>query len=348
MSKHFIKKIEIEKFKCFKDFEAEGFSRVNLITGKNNVGKTAFMEACFLLSNSFNIFKSHDSYSNNKGALGKFDRDWFHFEIVKLMLEVQQNRENYTFFVQWLKEESEFSFDDFKITINKKFQLKLSARAICPNHYNVQAWGSWGGYFIDNFRRHKGYGKIYIKNNPPALNNHTFVSICNDSKKIHKLIGNLKINNNVDTLNNSLKKMFDCQELDVINDEIMLKVQGNFTRLSNFGDGIRHFINIFVILLSNKSDTIYLDEIDNGIHYSKLDELWEVILQTSKELDVQVFATTHSKECIESYVRVAKKLEDTGAGLIEFGKKDDQIQSIVLDYNEMISEVDSGMEVRGW
>jgi hypothetical protein len=40
-------------------------------------------------------------------------------------------------------------------------------------------------------------------------------------------------------------------------------------------------------------------------------------------------------------VRVAKKLEDTGAGLIEFGKKDDQIQSIVLDYNEMISEVDT-------
>jgi AAA15 family ATPase/GTPase len=85
MSKHFIKKIEIEKFKCFKNFEAEGFSRVNLITGKNNVGKTAFMEACFLLSNSFNIFKSHDSYSNNKGALGKFDRDWFHFILFTLL-----------------------------------------------------------------------------------------------------------------------------------------------------------------------------------------------------------------------------------------------------------------------
>ncbi|CAB5495048.1 hypothetical protein THERMOT_232 [Bathymodiolus thermophilus thioautotrophic gill symbiont] len=89
MNEHFIKNIKIEKFKCFENFKAKGFSRVNLITGKNNVGKTAFMEACFLLSNSFNIFKSH-GYNSRKGALG-IDRDWFHFEIVKLMLEVQQN-----------------------------------------------------------------------------------------------------------------------------------------------------------------------------------------------------------------------------------------------------------------
>ena len=48
LNKHFIKNIEIKNFKCFEDFKAEGFGRVNLIGGKNNVGKTAFMEACYL------------------------------------------------------------------------------------------------------------------------------------------------------------------------------------------------------------------------------------------------------------------------------------------------------------
>jgi len=48
---HFIKNIEIKNFKCFENFKAEGFGRVNLIGGKNNVGKTAFMEAC-----SINIY----------------------------------------------------------------------------------------------------------------------------------------------------------------------------------------------------------------------------------------------------------------------------------------------------
>jgi len=48
MSEHFIKQIEIKDYKLFKDFKADGFGRVNLIGGKNNVGKTAFMEAIYM------------------------------------------------------------------------------------------------------------------------------------------------------------------------------------------------------------------------------------------------------------------------------------------------------------
>ena len=33
---HFIKNIEIKNFKCFEDFQAEGFGRVNLIGGMEN------------------------------------------------------------------------------------------------------------------------------------------------------------------------------------------------------------------------------------------------------------------------------------------------------------------------
>jgi AAA15 family ATPase/GTPase len=41
-----------------------------------------------------------------------------------------------------------------------------------------------------------------------------------------------------------------------------------------------------------------------------LGELWNTIFVLSKQLNVQVFATTHSKECIESFNRVQKNLED--------------------------------------
>jgi len=54
-TEHFLKYIKIKDFKCFVDFKAEGFKRVNLIGGKNNVGKTAFMEACYVNIYSENI-----------------------------------------------------------------------------------------------------------------------------------------------------------------------------------------------------------------------------------------------------------------------------------------------------
>jgi AAA15 family ATPase/GTPase len=143
--------------------------------------------------------------------------------------------------------------------------------------------------------------------------------------------------------------LFDIKDIDVIKNKIMLKTKNsNFINLSEFGDGVKNFISIIVTLLSNNKSVIYLDEVENGIHYSKLDELWEVILKTSKELNVQIFATTHSKECIDSYARVAKKLRDEEVTLIELGKNEDKIESVVLNYDEIISEVENGMEVRGW
>ena len=48
MNEHFLTDIEVKQFKCFTDFKAAGFKGVNLIGGKNNIGKTAFMEAYYI------------------------------------------------------------------------------------------------------------------------------------------------------------------------------------------------------------------------------------------------------------------------------------------------------------
>ena len=42
-----IQSIEIENFRCFEKTEVNGFRRINLITGKNNSGKTALLEAFY-------------------------------------------------------------------------------------------------------------------------------------------------------------------------------------------------------------------------------------------------------------------------------------------------------------
>jgi AAA15 family ATPase/GTPase len=52
MKSHFIKNIAIENFKCFQNLQINGMERVNLVGGKNNVGKTAFLEAVELLVSS--------------------------------------------------------------------------------------------------------------------------------------------------------------------------------------------------------------------------------------------------------------------------------------------------------
>ena len=92
-----------------------------------------------------------------------------------------------------------------------------------------------------------------------------------------------------------------------------------------------------------------MDEIDNGIHYTNLDKLWEIILTISKQQNVQVFATTHSKECIESYARVAKKLEEKDITYTILTKLDDgSIDAGVYTSSMLINTIEQEHEVRGW
>ncbi|MCF6173559.1 MAG: hypothetical protein L3J44_07260, partial [Campylobacteraceae bacterium] len=65
--------------------------------------------------------------------------------------------------------------------------------------------------------------------------------------------------------------------------------------------------------------------------------------------NVQVFATTHSKECIESYARVAKKLQDENVTYTILTKlKDGSINAGVYSSKMLFNSLEQDHEVRGW
>jgi AAA15 family ATPase/GTPase len=349
MSSHFINNIRISNYKCFNEFEVTNLKRVNLIAGKNNSGKTSFMEACFLLSNSFNTFKLDSSYTPRKGA-SKIDREIFHFEIIKLLILIKQNRDISNFLLEWLLEEFNLSsFESFKIEINEKFKLTLDDNILTPEHFCTEAWGNWGSINITKFREHNNYNKIYKKNHKPQLNNYNFSSVCNIDN-IKDMIDELKLNEKYDLINKNLKKTFNIEQVDIIRDKIMLKQNGKFKNLSEFGDGLKHFINILIILFSHKNSVIYFDELENGIHYTNLDELWKIILEVSKSQNNQVFATTHSKECIESFHKILKQSDDNDdTTFIELGKdKKGNIKANLMENEQFNRNIEIGNGVRGW
>ncbi len=67
------------------------------------------------------------------------------------------------------------------------------------------------------------------------------------------------------------------------------------------GDGIRRLLSIIVTIANQKNGFIFIDEIENGFHNKTLKVLWETIFDTAREYNVQIFATTHSYECIKSF-----------------------------------------------
>jgi AAA15 family ATPase/GTPase len=304
---HFIKNIEIKNFKCFEDFKAEGFGRVNLIGGKNNVGKTAFMEACYL-----------NSQKNTSYAVANIIFDRYQIDFLSKLIKEMGTKYIFNFISG---EAKKFSITTISSNLGKK-TISYQEKDSLDNSLLDAGIEFFGSIKAGNSDLDDWYSKI-IEN---KLENAIDESLRNFDNSLESF--------------RMIKSEPKCSKI----------TDGKFYNLNEFGDGLAKFIALNCLLISlDDGGIIFIDEIENGIHYTNLDKLWEIILTISKQQNVQVFATTHSKECIESYARVAKKLEDEEITFIELGKNDEnEITSIVYEYDDILNQVAQHQDIRGW
>ena len=64
------------------------------------------------------------------------------------------------------------------------------------------------------------------------------------------------------------------------------------------GDGLKRLLSIITAIYNAKNGIILIDEVDNGLHFSVQQLLWKAIITAAKQFNVQIFATTHSIECL--------------------------------------------------
>lgn len=74
------------------------------------------------------------------------------------------------------------------------------------------------------------------------------------------------------------------------------------------GDGVWHAFLLGLAMVRAKGGLLLVDDIDTGLHYSTMADLWRFVsdLSSPDNLDVQVFATTHSRDCFESLAEVIR------------------------------------------
>ena len=109
--------------------------------------------------------------------------------------------------------------------------------------------------------------------------------------------------------------------------------------LGFLGDGIGRLLSMVLAFHNALDGSILIDEIENGLHYSKLPEVWKSIDWLSREFNVQVFATTHSYECVKAAHAAFKHAElDDDFSLLRLQRnlKAGQIESIAYDDKEAL------------
>ena len=116
--------------------------------------------------------------------------------------------------------------------------------------------------------------------------------------------------------------------------------------LKSLGDGAARLFGLALALANSRDGLLIIDEAENGIHYSVQYDFWKMVLQTAQENNVQVFATTHSLECIRSFAYAALELEDVEGTLVRLYKRDDRVRAIEYSENDLRVVAEQGIEVR--
>ena len=70
--------------------------------------------------------------------------------------------------------------------------------------------------------------------------------------------------------------------------------------IGSYGDGMRRLLAISLALVGTKDRCLLIDEIDIGLHWTVMEDMWRACGGRPRNVyDVQVFATTHSYDCIK-------------------------------------------------
>lgn len=126
-----------------------------------------------------------------------------------------------------------------------------------------------------------------------------------------------------------------------------LQAQPGPVPLRALGDGMNRLLEIALALVTAAGGILLVDEIENGLHYSVQADVWRMVIRAAESLNVQVFATTHSWDCIRAFA-AATAADDAGAAMLYRldRRREGEVRAVQYSAEEVGVAADQEIEVR--
>lgn len=349
-----ITSLKLENFRGFTDLEITPLQRINLIAGANNTGKTGLLEALYLLfaqehrqvtrlSKVFRCNVSPDSFSQDDFAT--FWQSLFHDRQVETAAKVVA------------KTKSDQSLK-CQISYNKAEPNQLTVA-----HQRLDAPASLSPSSTNYYSSHPNHtfniGPHLAEQggNPNPLGCKLIVLSTQMEKPAH----DADVFNQLTLLEGGEEKLISLlREVDPRLQKLRYaKAPGttqplvyahfglkNALCMTQTGQGFSKLFSLFCQMLASKARILLIDEIENGLYYGSLEQIWRGIAAVAASEDIQVFATTHSRECIVAAHEAFKTMPAYDFALHRLQLVKGRLEAITHDQEMLEVAINSGMEVR--
>ncbi|MDP3063753.1 MAG: AAA family ATPase [Chloroflexota bacterium] len=112
------------------------------------------------------------------------------------------------------------------------------------------------------------------------------------------------------------------------------------------GDGMARLLSLAVSFDTAKGGLLLVDEVENGFHYTVMKQVWASIAELARVYDVQVFATTHSEECVRSAHEAFQEKSPYDFRLHRLERVDKDLRVVTYSQQTLGAALEAGIEVR--
>ncbi|MEG2947709.1 MAG: AAA family ATPase [Bacteroidales bacterium] len=353
------KEVDIKNFRGIRDCHLGDLKQINLFFGKNNCGKSSVLEAIFLLS----------GYSNPLLPLNiNFWRDYTKRDYKDILLDFYQLKRENTIEIS-AKAENEERFMSITTFESNSKTVDIDQITETTNNINESSYGfsiKFGPkkekpfqaqliFGAENDRTQMTPKKVKVKQDnryKEQLVSKILLpryQLDNSITELKDIIADKKENLIIEVLRNIDSRV---KDIVLIDDTIMVDI-GLESRVpvNMMGDGMRKILAILVSIIKCENGILFIDEIDNGLHYTSMQTLWASVIRSAKTFNVQLFISTHNIDSLKALQQIFEKEEfkteqQNMAAFKLIRMQNDELKSVAYDFTKFEYAIHQEIEMR--
>ena len=317
MSQLLLPSLEIQGFRGFQHLRIEHLERVNLIVGKNSVGKTSLLEALWLYASNWHPYVERDILrERNEERQTPYNPKQF----------------DYTNSVRHL------FFNSPAAASNGQPAIVIGPIG-SPMRFTPGTEPEGGGYH--------NHVTIPVGGLLPHQVEQAWDSIALTDRQDYLLAALRIIRPDIVDLNMIASQALEGNYVGRRVPFVRVKGSNAPVPLRSLGEGLARLFILLLALANADNGLLLVDAIESGLHYSIQPDMWRLMFTMARQLNIQVFATTHSWDCIEGFQNV---VATSGAGndglLVRLEQHGENITATLFDQRRLSIATNELIEIR--
>jgi predicted ATP-dependent endonuclease of OLD family len=321
-----IHSLRISNFRCYERLHLDNLGQINVIVGENGSGKTAILEAIFLTLGAGPEIAFRLRAWRGMGTIGLatsqagYDGLW---------ADLFHNLDQHKSINIYLKDTAQDS-NSLEVSYDAKIKniIRLNSHArpreddesqneiVLPITFKYKEHGQKAHAVRPRLSRQ---GKLEIgsvvRKTQAAFYSTSFIASIGPLEPAHQF-SEFSKKKKEQPIVEEFQKLF--PQLKGLSVEIQSGIEMIFgdvpwlaakIPVALMSGGVQKMVSILLGIASQPNGVILIDELENGIYYKRMEDVWASLTRFAKRFGVQLFITTHSKECLQALLPVLREHE---------------------------------------